>query len=253
MTIIDTHSHIDMEDFNEDFDAVLQRAKEAGVEKIIIPAAEAASFDRIIQLIQTHDEIYGALGIHPSEAAKTKEEDFEKIIELGKNKKIIAIGECGLDYYWDKNNIEAQKKLFLRQIKIANELNKPILIHDREAHKDCFDILTIEAKTTVIMHCFSGSLEFAKECIKKGFYIALGGVVTFKNAKKTHEVAKEIPLEYLLLETDAPYLTPEPHRGERNEPAYTKFTAQKIAELRECSFDEIAEKTTQNAKKVFGF
>lgn len=148
-----------------------------------------------------------------------------------------------------------KKNVFLKQIEIAKNFKLPLLVHDREAHKDCFDLITqnIKDEIPVVMHCFSGSYELAMEYVKKGFYIALGGVVTFKNAKKMHEIAQKIPLEFLLLETDAPYLTPEPFRGKRNEPAYTKFVAEKIAELRGISFDEVAEVTTTNANEVFGF
>lgn len=251
--LIDTHSHIDMPDFESDLDSIINNAINADVKKIVIPSVDVNSFEKVINLSNKYDEIYCALGIHPSEAQKAKDEDFEKIMELSEYKKVVAIGECGLDYYWDKTFIEEQKKVFLKQIEIANSLKKALIVHDREAHKDCFDILNQNVKDIpVVMHCFSGSLEFANECIKKGFYIALGGVVTFKNAKKAHEIAKNIPLEYLLLETDAPYLTPEPYRGKRNEPAYIKLIATRIAELRGCSLEDIAQATTQNARKVFG-
>lgn len=251
--LIDTHSHIDMSDF-EDLDGIILNAKNEGVEKIIIPSVDRNSFERVIEISKNYEGVYCALGIHPSEAQNAKEEDYQKIIELAENKKVVAIGECGLDYYWDKTFIEEQKEVFLKQIEIAKTFNKPLIVHDREAHKDTFDLITqnIKDEIPVVMHCFSGSLEFAKECIRKGFYIALGGVVTFKNAKKAHEIAKEISLDYLLLETDAPYLTPEPYRGKRNEPAYIKFAAERIAEIRGTSFDEIANKTTENARKVFG-
>lgn len=250
--LFDTHSHIDMQEFN-DLDNVIAKAKEFGVQKIIIPSVDKSSFENVIKIANSYDEVYGALGIHPTEAQKAQDEDFDKITELASNKKVVAIGECGLDYYWDKTFIEEQKAVFLKQIEIAKTLKKALIVHDREAHKDAFDILTqnIKDEIPVIMHCFSGSLEFAKECIKKGFYIALGGVVTFKNAKKVHEIAKEIPLEYLLLETDAPYLTPEPYRGKRNEPAYVKFVAEKIAQIREISIEEVAKLTTENSRKVF--
>lgn len=250
--LIDTHSHIDMKDF-EDLDSIISNAKNFGVEKIIIPSVDRSSFEKVIKISNKYENVYCALGIHPTEVKNAKEEDFEKIIELSCDKKVVAIGECGLDYYWDKNFVEEQKEAFLKQIEIAKTLKKPLIVHDREAHKDTFDLITknIKDEIPVIMHCFSGSFEFANECIKKGFYIALGGVVTFKNAKKVHEIAKNIPLEHLLLETDAPYLTPEPYRGKRNEPAYVKFVAEKIAELRGTSFDKIAEVTTENARKVF--
>lgn len=251
--LVDTHSHIDMPDFDADLATVIENSTAAGVKKIIIPSVDVNSFEKVITISNKYDEVYCALGVHPSEAKKAKDEDFEKIMELAKTSKTVAIGECGLDYYWDKTFIEEQKKVFVKQIEIANVLKKPLIVHDREAHKDTYDILVSEVKDIpVVMHCFSGSLEFANECIKKGFYIALGGVVTFKNAKKAHEIATQIPLEYLLLETDAPYLTPEPYRGKRNEPAYVKFVAQKIAELRGCSLEEISTQTTTNARKVFG-
>lgn len=280
-SLIDTHSHIDMPDF-EDLDKIIFNAQNAGVEKIIIPSVDKNSFEKVIRIANKYEGVYCALGIHPSEAKGAKDEDFEEIINLiealsppapsplagegevlgeltsrrnsgeGYNpNKIIAIGECGLDYYWDKSFVDEQKRFFAKQIEIAVTLKKPLIVHDREAHHDTFEMLKDVKDVPVIMHCFSGSWEFAKECIKKGFYIAIGGVVTFKNAKKVHEIAKNIPLEHLLLETDAPYLTPEPFRGKRNEPAYVKFAAEKIAELRGVSFEEIAQATTKNANAVF--
>lgn len=250
LSLVDTHSHIDMKDF-EDLDIIISNAKNASVEKIIIPSVDRSSFEKVIDISNKYEGVYCALGIHPSEVQNTKDEDFEEIIKLSSNKKVVAIGECGLDYYWDKSFIEEQKKAFLKQIEIAKALKKPLIVHDREAHHDTFEMLKEVKEIPIIMHCFSGSWEFAKECIKKGFYIALGGVVTFKNAKKVHEIAKNIPLEHLLLETDAPYLTPEPFRGKRNEPAYVKFAAEKIAELRGVSLEEIAQATTKNANIVF--
>ncbi|MDD3437101.1 MAG: TatD family hydrolase [Candidatus Gastranaerophilales bacterium] len=253
MTLIDTHSHIDMPEF-EDLDKVIANAQSFGVEKIIIPSVDVNSFAKVIEIADKYEGIYCALGIHPSEAQNAKEEDFVKLAEHCSNKNVVAIGECGLDYYWDKTFITEQKAVFLKQIILAKTLKKTLIVHDREAHKDCFDMLTqnLSGEIPIVMHCFSGSLEFAQECIKKGFYIALGGVVTFKNAKKVHEIAKHIPLDKLLLETDAPYLAPEPYRGKTNEPAYVKYVAEKIAEIRGISFDEIARITTDNAKEVFG-
>lgn len=252
--LIDTHSHIDMPDF-DDLDDVILRAKEAGVEKIVLPSVDRNSFDNVIEISKKYEGVYCALGIHPTEAQGATEQDYEKILELAKYPKVVGIGECGLDHYWDKSYINEQNECFLKQIEIAKSLKKALIVHDREAHKNTFDLLTqnIKDEIPVIMHCFSGSLEFARECIKKGFYIALGGVVTFKNAKKAHEIAKEIPLEYLLLETDAPYLTPVPFRGKRNEPAYVKYVAEEIANIRGISFDEVANATTENARKVFKF
>ena len=250
--LIDTHTHIDMENFADRFDAVVQTAKDYGVEKVVIPGVEPSGFDRIIKLCEEYPDVYGAVGVHPEELNSYNEEAESRIKELLKHKKIIAIGEIGLDYYWDKSQIEKQKEIFERQILIAKQAQKPILVHDREAHPDSFEILkkTHAAETGVVMHCFSGSPEFAQQCINEGFYIALGGVVTFKNAKKVKEVAKTVPLDKLLLETDAPYMTPVPFRGKENQPAYVKFVAEEIAKLRGVSFEEIAEATTANAKKL---
>lgn len=251
--LIDTHSHIDMDDF-EDLDATISKAKDFGVEKIIVPSVDRSSFEKVLRLINKYEGVYGALGIHPTEAQGVNDEDFDQIIKLSSDPKIVAIGECGLDHYWDKTFVKEQNEVFLKQIQIAKQLKKALIVHDREAHKDTYDLLiqNIKDEIPVIMHCFSGSWEFAKECIKKGFYISIGGVITFKNAKKLHEIALNIPLEHLLLETDAPYLTPVPYRGKRNEPAYVKFVAEEIAKIRGISYDEVAQITTANARKAFG-
>lgn len=250
--MIDTHSHIDM--IEQDATFLVKEAEDFGVEKIIVPSADRSSYEKVISLCNQFEEVYGALGVHPSEVLKAKDEDYEIIKDLVKvNKKIVAVGEIGLDYYWDKTFINEQKDAFKRQIKIAQDLSLPVLIHDRDAHFDSFEILKEIKDIPVIMHCFSGSLDFAKECIKCGFFIAIGGVVTFKNAKKMKEVAKEIPLDYLLLETDAPYLTPEPFRGKENHPAYVKYVTQEIANLRGISFEQVEEVTNQNAKRIFKF
>lgn len=249
--LTDTHSHINMIE-GTDIDTVIKNAKDNGVEKIIVPSAYAKDFDEVMKLINKYDNVYGMLGIHPSEVKDWDDSFVDKIKEYSKNKKIVAIGEIGLDYYWDKSFIDLQKEVFIKQIKLANELNLPIDIHDREAHKDTFDIIQEHNKgSVVIMHCFSGSTEFAKECVKAGYYLGLGGVVTFKNAKKMKEVAIEIPLERIILETDAPYLTPVPFRGKENQPAYVKYVAEEIANLRGTTYDEVAEITTQNAERIF--
>ena len=253
--LIDTHSHIDLENFQDHFEQILQNAKENSVEKIIIPGVEPKGFGRIVELCEKYPNLYGAIGVHPEDVNSYNSDVENTINKLLENPKIIAVGEIGLDYYWDKSQIEEQKTIFEKQILIAKQHKKPILVHDREAHADTFDILkrTNAAETGVIMHCFSGSVEFAMECIKEGFYIALGGVVTFKNAKKAKEVAMKVPLDKLLLETDAPYMAPVPHRGKENEPAFVKYVAQEIADLRNISFEEVAEITTKNAKNLFGF
>ncbi len=250
--LIDTHSHIDMENFETRFDEVIQKAKDYGVEKIVIPGVEPKGFERIACLCEKYQNVYGAVGVHPEEVNSFDEEAQELMKQYLKSQKIIAVGEIGLDYYWDKSQVELQKEIFEKQILIAKEAGKPVLVHDREAHLDSFEILkkTKANEVGVVMHCFSGSPEFAMECVREGFYIALGGVVTFKNAKKVKEVAKIVPLDRLLLETDAPYMAPVPFRGKENEPAYVKLVAEEIAQLRGISFDEVAEATTANAKKL---
>lgn len=253
VTLIDTHSHIDLKDFEDDIDSVVENAKLVGVEKVIVPSVDRSSFESVIKLCDKYENVYGALGLHPEEMLKIQVGDIELMKNLSQHKKVIAIGECGLDYYWDKTYIQEQKELFKKQIGIAQELNLPLLVHDRDAHQDTFELLKDVTSIPVVLHCFSGSLEFANECLKKGFYLAFGGVVTFKNAKKAKEVVKNIPLDRLLLETDAPYMTPEPNRGKRNEPKYVKFVAEEIARLRDCSYEEIANATTENAKRIFKF
>ena len=248
--LIDTHSHIYMIE-KISVDEVLQNAISNGVKKIIVPSSCASDIDDVFDLAQKYENVYCYLGIHPEEAKDWSGENKEKIKTLAASPKVVGIGEIGLDYYWDKSNIDLQKEIFIKQIELANELNLPLNIHDRDAHKDTFDILKEHNKNSaVIMHCFSGSPEFAVECLKEGWYIALGGVVTFKNAKKMKDVAKIVPLEKLLLETDAPYLTPVPYRGEENQPAYVKFTAEEIAKLKGISFEETAQTTSANAEKI---
>lgn len=232
---------------------VITNAINNGVNKIIVPSAYPKDIDEVMTLVDKYENVYGMLGVHPTEVKDWTDDLTEKIKTLSRHPKIVAVGEIGLDYYWDTSFNDLQKEIFIKQIKLANELKLPISIHDREAHKDTFDILKEHNKgSKIVMHCFSGSVEFARECIKEGWYLALGGVVTFKSAVKMKEVAKDIPLNKLLLETDAPYLTPVPYRGKENQPAYTKFVAEEIAKLREITIEEVDSVTTQNTKEVFG-
>ena len=249
---VDTHSHIDMIE-EIALEEIIKSANQSGVKKIIIPSADEDSFEPIIEICEQYENVFCMLGVFPEEVKKWTDKTSEKILALAKNnKKVVGIGEIGLDYYWDTSFTDLQKEVFIRQIELANELNLPIAVHDREAHKDTFDIITKYNKCSdVLLHCFSGSVEFARECVKAGFYLALGGVVTFKNAKKMKDVAIDIPLERLMLETDAPYLTPVPYRGKTNQPKYIPLIAQEIANLREISIEEVAVQTTKNAEKVF--
>lgn len=249
--IINTHSHVNM--LREtNVDEAIQNAIDNKI-ITIVPSSSVQDIFDTDKFIKKYNDVYGYVGVFPEEVKDFSDKtlsDMEKIIKS--NPKIIGIGEIGLDYYWDKSFKELQKEVFIKQIQFANQMNFPLNIHSREAHLDTLEILKKYNKnSTAIMHCFSGSLEFARECIKEGIYIALGGVVTFKNAKKTKEVAKNIPLEYLLLETDDPYLAPVPFRGKENQPMYVKYVAEEIANLRGITPEEVAKTSTENAKKIF--
>ncbi|MBZ9522409.1 TatD family hydrolase [Bacillus safensis] len=251
--LFDTHAHLNAEQYNEDLEQVIERAKSEKVEKIVVVGFDRPTITRAMELIEEYDFIYAAIGWHPVDAIDMTDEDLAWIKDLSQHEKVVAIGEMGLDYYWDKSPKDVQKEVFRRQIALAKEVNLPIVIHNRDATEDVVTILKEEGAAEVggIMHCFTGSLETAKACMEMNFYISFGGPVTFKNAKKPKEVVKEIPSDKLLIETDCPYLTPVPFRGKRNEPSYVKYIAEQIAELREISFEELAELTTINAKKVF--
>lgn len=249
--IINTHSHVNM--LREtNIDEAIQNAIDNKI-ITIVPSSSVQDIFDTDKFIKKYNDVYGYIGVFPEEVKDFSDKtlsDMEEIIKS--NPKIIGIGEIGLDYYWDKSFKELQKEVFIKQIEFANQMNLPLNIHSREAHLDTLEILKKYNKnSTAIMHCFSGSLEFARECIKEGIYIALGGVVTFKNAKKTKEVAKNIPLEYLLLETDDPYLAPVPFRGKENQPMYVKYVAEEIANLRGITPEEVAKTSTENAKKIF--
>jgi TatD DNase family protein len=207
-----------------------------------------------MELIETYDFMYAAVGWHPVDAIDMTEEDLQWIEELSNHPKVVAIGEMGLDYHWDKSPKDVQMEVFRKQIRLAKKVGLPIIIHNREATADIVNILKEEEASRVggIMHCFSGSAETALECINMNFYISLGGPVTFKNAKKPKEVAAAVPLDRLLIETDCPYLAPHPYRGKRNEPSYVKLVAEQIAEIKQLTIEEVSQATTENAKKLFG-
>lgn len=252
MKLIDTHAHLDFEKFQENLDEILENARVVGVEKIIIPGVTLEDTPKIIDLIEKYDNLYGAVAIHPSEAKGWQEEYYEILKEHAQHDKIIAIGETGLDYYHDATFKETQQHVFRRHLELAEELNIPVIVHDRESHADVLNILKEFPQVKGVMHCFSGNLEFALECVKIGYYIALGGPVTFKNAKDPKEVAKIIPLEKLVLETDSPFLAPHPFRGKENDPSKIILVAQAIAEIRGLSVEEVGQITSQNAENLFG-
>ncbi|MDQ1143351.1 TatD DNase family protein [Bacillus sp. SORGH_AS 510] len=251
--LFDTHVHLNADQYDEDLEEVIARAQEAGVTNMVVVGFDRLTITRAMELVEQYDFLYACVGWHPVDAIDMTEEDLEWIEELASHPKVVAIGEMGLDYHWDKSPKEIQKEVFRKQIRLAKKVKLPIVIHNREATADIVEILKEEEAEEVggIMHCFSGSPEVAKECVKMNFYISLGGPVTFKNAKKPKEVAAEIPLDQLLIETDCPYLAPHPYRGKRNEPGYVRLVAEEIAEIKGLTLEEVAEATTRNAKKVF--
>ncbi|WP_436889142.1 TatD family hydrolase [Mammaliicoccus sciuri] len=251
--LIDTHVHLNADQYDEDLQEVIDRALEEGIDRMFVVGFDTNTIERTMKLIDQYDFIYGIIGWHPVDAIDCTEERLQWIEELSRHPKIIGIGEMGLDYHWDKSPKDIQKEVFRKQITLAKRVQLPIIIHNREATQDCVDILKEENASEVggIMHSFSGSNEIADEILKMNFYISLGGPVTFKNAKQPKEVAQHVPLDRLLVETDAPYLSPHPYRGKRNEPARVKLVAEQIAELRGISYEEVCKATTENAERLF--
>lgn len=249
--LVDSHAHLEDEKYDRDREKVIEKCKE-DLTFLINVGSNLLTSKQSIELAHNYDFIYASAGIHPHDAQR----EFDKVEEIERlalQEKVVAIGEIGLDYYYDDPPKEFQKEIFIKQIRLAKKLNLPIIIHDRDAHGDILDILKQEWTKDLrgVFHSYSGSVEMAFQVIEMNFYISLGGPVTFKNAKKPKEVAKAVPIEKLLIETDSPYLTPEPYRGKRNTPVYVKFVAKKIAELREMPYEEVCRITAENAIKLF--
>ena len=254
MELFDSHCHLDDEKFNEDREELIKQIKEAGITKLISAGYSLESSKKAIKLAKNYDFIYATAGISPNDIPQTNEKLWKTIEEIKEkvkqNNKVVAIGEIGLDYYWNEQNKELQKIAFIKQIQLANELELPIVIHTREAVQDTLDILKQnEVKQKGIFHCCPLNRELVKEALKLGFYISLAGPITFKNSKNADEIIGMIPNEKILIETDSPYLSPEPLRGKRNDPRNVKYIAQKIAEVKNVSTEEIAKITYQNAEK----
>lgn len=247
--MIDTHAHL-LNEFFDNIDEIIKESNKNGIIKIINCADDIKSSYEIIKISKKNNNyILPAIGIHPNNITNEWEKEIIELENIIKSEKIIAIGEIGLDYYHNSENKNYQKKLFQKQIDLATKYNLPILIHSREATQDTLNILK-NKKVKGIIHCFTGSLETSKEYIKLGYYLGIGGVLTFKNAKIS-EVIKEIPLEYIVLETDSPFLTPHPFRGKQNTPSYLHLIAEKIAEIKNISTNEVIEQTTKNVSKLF--
>ncbi|OYD06379.1 TatD family hydrolase [Paludifilum halophilum] len=252
--LFDSHTHLNDEQFNEDREEVIRRAREEyGVTRVLNVGFNRETIPDSLALAEKYDFIYSAVGWHPVDAKDCTEEDLDWLESLCDHPKVVALGEMGLDYHWDKSPRGVQESVFRQQIRMARELDFPIIIHDREAHEDVLRILKEEKAEEVggVMHCFGGDWEMARDCLDMNFYIGLGGPVTFKNAKLPKEIAQQVPLDRLLVETDSPYLAPHPNRGKRNESGYVRLVAEKIAELRGMSLEALAEATYDNANRLF--
>ncbi len=251
--MIDTHCHLDFPDYREDLDQVIERARQAGVEKMITIGIDARSSRAAVALARKYEGVYAAVGLHPNSAVEADERFWRELEDLAKEEKVVAIGETGLDYYRDRAPRDAQRRAFLRQIDIARQNNLPAVIHCREAYDDCYDVLEGLARPVRgVMHCFSGNEADAKRFLGLGMLLSFAGPVTFPNAGKLRRVALSVRPEKLMLETDAPFLAPQAFRGARNEPAYVRHTAAALAELYSLSLNDIDRITTLNANTLFG-
>lgn len=252
--LFDTHVHLNVEQFDEDREEVIRRAEEAGVSNMVVVGFDHETIPKAIALAEEHENFYAAVGWHPVDAVDFTEKELEWLEELSAHPKVVALGEMGLDYHWDKSPKDIQKEVFRKQIRLARKVNLPIIIHNREATEDIIAILQEENAADIggVMHCYNDSTEYVDACLDMNFYISLGGPVTFKNATLPKEVAKMVPLDRLLIETDCPFLAPHPNRGKRNEPAYVALVAEKIAQLREMPVSEIKIATKENAFRLFG-
>ena len=246
--LVDTHCHI-LSEYYKDIDKVVMQAKEAGVGMIIVNGIDRKSNEEILRLVSKYDIVYGALGIQPENAENVVEEDFKFIEEHINDDKILAIGEIGLDYHYDIDR-EIQKEVFERQLDLARKYNKPVIVHSRESIQETYNILKM-SDVKGIMHCYSGSVEMAREFCKIGFYLGIGGIATFKNAVNLLKVIKDISIEYIVLETDSPYLSPEPYRGKVNEPANVSVILQKICDVKGLEYKEVGDVTTRNVLRLF--
>ncbi|MDR9857613.1 TatD family hydrolase [Paenibacillus sp. VCA1] len=254
MNLFDTHTHLDAPQFDEDREETIVRAYEAGVTRMINVGFNRETIPSTMKLAETHDFIYAAVGWHPQDAITMKEGDLEWIASLCSHEKVVAIGEIGLDYYWDTSPKDVQHRVLRQQIGLARELNMPIVIHNRDAHEDIVKILREEKASEVggVMHSYSGSWETAKLCLNMGFHLSFGGPITFKNARQPKEVLAQVPMDRLLIETDSPYLTPHPYRGKRNESAHVRLVAEAAAQIKGVEVEEIARITTKNGLERFG-
>jgi TatD DNase family protein len=251
--LIDTHAHLDFPEFASDLEAVLGRARTAGVQEIVTIGIDLTSSEKAVELAKIHPEVYATVGIHPHDAEALSEKQLKALETLAQAPRVVALGEVGLDYYRDRQPRPIQRQCLRQQMEIACKTGLPVVFHVREAHADFLSIATEYAAKLRggVLHCFSGDWTVAERCLDLGFYLSIPGTVTFPKAQTQQEVVRRAPLDRLLVETDAPYLAPVPHRGKVNEPAFVRYTAAKVAELRGCSLEEVARQTTINAHKIF--
>lgn len=253
MRLIDTHAHLDFDDYDKDRDKVLKRARDIGVEKIFNIGADLESSRRAVGLAERYDDIYAVVGIHPHEADSVDQKSLAEIRELAQSKKVKAIGETGLDFYYDNSPRKQQKKAFKEQLELAEELNLPVVVHSREAGEETLEVIDSvgDFSEKLIFHCYAYGPELIEKIIEKDYYAAFGGLITFNSATEIREALKKMPLDRILLETDAPYLTPSPNRGKRNEPANLQYIVKKAAEVKNIDAEELAEITSRNAEEVY--
>lgn len=252
MQLIDTHTHLQWPKFDEDRDAVIERAREAGVAAMLTLATDLTTSYRVIELAERHPDVFAAVGIHPTDAVKAGPDDLARIAELARHPKVVAIGETGMDFYWDKTTGAVQEQLFRAQLELGAQLDLPVVVHNREAGPAILQVLAKAAGLPMrgVFHCFGEDHDYARRVLDYGFHISFTGNITYKN-NGLAAVAQVIPLERLLLETDSPFMAPVPHRGQRNEPAYVRYVAEKHAEIRRVPLTEIAAATTANARELF--
>jgi TatD DNase family protein len=255
--LIDSHAHIDLAEFNKDRDQVMARARERGLGAVINVGLDAESSRKSLEMAKKYEDVFVAVGFHPHEAARMKEGDLKSLADLSGDSRVVAIGEIGLDFYRNLSPRPSQLEVFKKQLDLAVELGLPVVVHCRQAHKEVYDILSGWVKNTPanskrgVIHCFSGDIDMARRYIELGFYISIAGSVTYPSAGELVEVARELPLDRLLLETDAPFLAPQAHRGKRNEPAYVALTAEKVAQVRQVPTEVVADAAAQNTIELF--
>lgn len=255
--IVDTHAHLYLDRFDEDREAVLHRAREAGVQTIIMPAIDVASIRQAVDLCESYDGLYAMAGLHPSETEDATDDDFEAVVDWCSHPRVVAVGESGLDYYWDRSFEDRQQQFFRRHLRLAIEADLPLVIHNREATSDILSILEEEhvradvpERMRGILHCYVDGPEVAERAWNLGFFVGVGGIMTFSNSTVDRYV-KEVPMEQIVVETDSPYLAPEPHRGDRNEPAYVRHVVERLADLKNMPVEQVEEVTTRNAQTIY--